>query len=154
MTPIDLQTENRIRAHRNGLNAFAVNCWAGGACVATAVFCGIGAATDGDTLGTIAGIFLAGTFTMGAVFFYSGTRCYITEQMETFDIRERSRQCLERTNANFRLRIAVLTGRLFSQQNESGEREVVGEVLSGGTSPTTYEGHGRIKNFQKPRLVP
>jgi hypothetical protein len=154
MTPIDIQTENRIRAHRRGLNAFASNCWAGGACVATAVFCGIGAATDGGTLGTIAGIFLAGTFTMGAVFFYSGTRRYITEQMETYDIRERRRQCLERTNANFRLRIALLTGRLFSQQSAPGVAGEVGEVLSGATSPTTYEGHGQKINFGKPRLVP
>jgi hypothetical protein len=135
MTPIDIQTENRIRAHRNGLTGFAASGWTGGACLATAIFCGIGAATDGGTVGTVAGSFLSLTFTMATLFMYRGTRCYITEQMETYDIRERRRQCLERTNANFRLRIALLTGRLFSQQSAPGVAGE-GDGDSGASAPS------------------
>jgi hypothetical protein len=135
MTPIDIQTENRIRAHRNGLTGFAVSGWAAGACLATAIFCGIGAATDGGTVGAVAGGFLSLTFTMATLFMYRGTRRYFTEQMETYDIRERRRQCLERTNANFRMRIAFLTGRLLSQQSAPGVAGE-GDGDSGASAPS------------------
>jgi hypothetical protein len=141
----------RCRAHRGELIGFAIGAWIGG--IATCFF-GIAALQVMRGSDALALTYFGAVALMIAFYMLRGTLVAIAVFMKNYRVRVCLQEQHKKRNVIQRKRIfglQELVSALTDGLREGGE---VGEVLSGATSPTTYEGHGRIKNFQKPRLVP